>query len=118
MGYSAVHLDDIEPGGPGGVVRFVRRELEVEAFGINWFELPPNTEGREHDESETGQEEVIVVVSGSGAYRIDGEEIPVRTGTFLRFDPGTTRVPIAGAEGMTFVAIGAPPGGYTPRGPF
>ena len=118
MGYSAVHLDDIEPGGPGGVVRFVRRELEVEAFGINWFELPPNTEGREHDESETGQEEVIVVVSGSGAYRIDGEEIPVRAGTFLRFDPGTTRVPIAGADGMTFVAIGAPPGSYAPRGPF
>ncbi len=118
MGYSLVHLDDIEPGGPGGVVRFVRRELEVEAFGINWFELPPNTEGREHDESETGQEEVTVIVAGSGTYRIDGEEIPVRTGTFLRFDPGTTRVPIAGAEGMTFVAIGAPPGSYAPRGPF
>ena len=110
MGYSLVHLDDIEPGGPGGAVRFVRRELEVEAFGINWFELPPNTEGREHDESETGQEEVIVIVAGSGTYRIDGEEIPVRAGTFLRFDPGTTRVPIAGSDGMTFVAIGAPPG--------
>lgn len=118
MSYSLVHLDDIEPGGPGGVVRFVRRELEVEAFGINWFELPPNTEGREHDESETGQEEVTVIVAGSGTYRIGSEEIPVRTGTFLRFDPGTTRVPIAGAEGMTFIAIGAPPGTYAPRGPF
>ena len=118
MGYSLVHLDDIEPGGPGGVVRFVRRELEVEAFGINWFELPANTEGREHDESETGQEEVVVIVAGSGTYRIDGEEIPVRAGTFLRFDPGATRVPIGGSDGMTFVAIGAPPGSYTPRGPF
>src|SRR6185437_15843262 len=27
MGYSAVHIDDIEPGGPGSAVRFVRRAL-------------------------------------------------------------------------------------------
>src|SRR5262249_8771783 len=51
VGYSVVHVDDIEPSGPGGAVRFVRRALGVEAFGINWFELPPNTAGREHDET-------------------------------------------------------------------
>jgi uncharacterized cupin superfamily protein len=91
MSYSIVNLDDIEPAGPGGAVRFVRRELGVEAFGINWFELPPNVEGREHDEADSGQEEVNVVVRGSGVYRIDGEEVPVRAGTFLRFDPEMTR---------------------------
>ena len=32
------------------MVKFLRRELGVEAFGINWFELPPNAEGFEHDE--------------------------------------------------------------------
>ena len=40
MGYSVVNIDDVEGAGPGGVVHFVRRELGVEAFGINWFELP------------------------------------------------------------------------------
>jgi len=69
-------------------VHFVRRELGVEAFGINWFEIPPNTEGREHDESETGQEEVNVIVRGSGIYRVEGVDFPVREGSFLRFDPG------------------------------
>jgi len=118
MGYSIVHLDDIEPSGPGGAVRFVRRELGVEAFGANWFELGPGMVGREHDETDTGQEEVNVVVKGSGTYRIDSEEVPVRAGTFLRFDPETTRVPIAGPEGMTFLAIGARRGSYEPRGPF
>jgi hypothetical protein len=118
VGYSTVHLDDIEPGGPGGAVRFVRRELGVEAFGINWYELGPNVVGREHDERETGQEEVNVVIAGSGRYRIDGEEIPVRAGTFLRFDPETMRVPIAGPDGMTLLAVGARRGGYEPRGPF
>ena len=77
MGYSLAHVDDIEPGGPGGAVRFVRRELGVEAFGINWFELPPNAVGREHDESDSGQEEVNVVIRGSGTYRVEGVDVPV-----------------------------------------
>jgi len=118
MGYSIVNVGELEPAGPGGAVRFVRRELGVEAFGINWYEIPPNTEGREHDEQESGQEEVNVVIRGSGVYRIDGEEVPVREGMFLRFDPETTRMPIAGAEGLTMIAIGAPRGSYEPRGPF
>jgi uncharacterized cupin superfamily protein len=100
------------------VIRFVRRELGVEAFGINWFELPPNVEGYEHDEAGSGQEEVNVVVRGSGVYRIDGEEVPVRAGTFLRFDPETTRCPVAGPDGMTVLAVGAPRGTYEARGPF
>jgi uncharacterized cupin superfamily protein len=118
MGYSIVHLDDIEGSGPSGAVRFVRRELGVEAFGINWFEIAPNSEGHEHDESDSQQEEVNVIVRGSGVYRIDGEEVPVSVGTFLRFDPGTTRVPIAGANGLTMIAVGARRGSYEPRGPF
>jgi mannose-6-phosphate isomerase-like protein (cupin superfamily) len=118
MGYSVVNVDGIEPAGPGGAVRFVRRELGVEAFGINWYEIPPNTEGREHNEQESGQEEVNVVLRGSGVYRIDGEEVPVREGTFLRFDPETTRMPIAGPEGLTMIAVGAPRGSYEARGPF
>jgi quercetin dioxygenase-like cupin family protein len=111
-------VDEIEGEGPGGSVRFVRRRLGVEAFGINWFEIPPGMEGREHDESETQQEEVNVIVRGSGIYRVEGENVPVREGTFLRFDPGTTRMPIAGPDGMTMVAVGARRGSYEPRGPF
>jgi quercetin dioxygenase-like cupin family protein len=118
VSYSVVNVADIEGAGPGGAVRFVRRELGVEAFGINWFELPPRTEGRMHSESETGQEEVSIVVRGSGAWRVDGQEVPVREGSFIRFDPETTRCPVAGPDGMTFVAVGARPGSYEPRGPF
>jgi hypothetical protein len=118
MGYSVARIDEIEPGGPGGAVRFVRRELGVEAFGINWFELPANAEGREHDESGSGQEEVNVIVRGSGVYRIDGEEVPCAAGTIFRFDPETTRQPVAGPEGLTMIAIGARRGSYEPKGPF
>jgi len=118
MGYSVVHVDELEGSGPGGAVRFVRRELGVEAFGVNWFELPPGAVGREHDEAGSGQEEVAVVVRGSGVWRVGDDEVPVRVGTFLRFDPEQTRCPVAGPDGMAFVAIGARRGSYEARGPF
>jgi hypothetical protein len=31
MGYSVINVDDIEPRGPGGAVRFVRRMIAVGA---------------------------------------------------------------------------------------
>ena len=118
MGYSMVHVDDLPAEGPGGAVRFVRRHLGAEAFGINWFEFAPNVSGFEHNEQETQQEEVNVIIAGSGVYRVDGEDIPVRRGSVMRFDAETKRVPIAGPEGMTIVAVGARMGSYEPRGNF
>jgi hypothetical protein len=118
MGYSVVNVEQIDGAGPGGAVRFVRREIDLEAFGINWFELPPNTPGHEHNEADSGQEEVNVVVAGSGHWRVEGDEVPASVGTFLRFDPETIRQPIAGPDGMTFIGVGARRGSYEPRGPF
>jgi quercetin dioxygenase-like cupin family protein len=118
VSYSRVNVHDLEGARPGGAMRFVRRELGVQAFGINWIELAPDAVGREHDERESGQEEVSVVVRGSGTYRVDGEELRVREGDSLRFDPDTTRCPVAGPNGMTLVAVGSRPGAYEPRGPF
>lgn len=34
MAYSVINVDELEREGPGGAVRFVRRRLRVEAFGI------------------------------------------------------------------------------------
>jgi uncharacterized cupin superfamily protein len=118
MGYSVVDVNELEGAGPGGAVRFVRRELGLEAFGLNWFELPPNAEGREHDERNSGQEEVNVIIRGSGVYRVDGEEVPFAAGTVFRFDPEATRCSVAGPEGVTMLAIGARRGSYEARGPF
>ena len=119
MGYSIVDLETIEPAGPGGVVRFVRRELGATAFGLNHFTLPPGTEGNEHDESSTGQEEVMIILGGSGVLRVDGDEVELRPGRFVRLDPETRRLPVAGPDGLTFVTVGSPrETPYAPRGPF
>src|SRR3954452_4036686 len=118
MGWDRVNVHELERAGPGGAVRFVRRSLGVEAFGVNWFELAPNAEGREHDESSTGQEEVNVIVRGSGTYRIAGEEVPFSEGDVFRFDPETVRQPVAGADGLTMLAVGTPRRSHVQRGPF
>jgi quercetin dioxygenase-like cupin family protein len=118
MGYSHVNVKDIEPAGPSGAVRFVRRELGLLAFGLNWFEVPPNVSGPTHDERESGQEEANVIVRGSGTYTIDGEKVAVREGDVFRFDPETVRGLTAGPRGLTMVAVGARRGSYEPRGPY
>ena len=118
MGYSIVDVATLEGSGPGGAVRFVRRELGVEAFGINWFELPAGMEGREHNEAGSGQEEVNVIIGGSGTYLVEGQEVPVRPGVILRFDPETTRQIVAGPDGVTMLAVGVRRGSYEAHGPF
>jgi hypothetical protein len=118
MGYSVLHIADVEASGPGGAVKFLRRELGLEAFGVNWFELPPHAEGRLHDETESQHEEVNIVIGGGGVYRIDGDEVAVTAPMIFRFDPETTRQPVAGADGLTMIAVGARRGSYEPRGPF
>ena len=57
MGYSLVDVDEIEGCGPGGAVRFVRRELGVEASGSTGSSCR-RRRGLEHDETATRQEEV------------------------------------------------------------
>jgi hypothetical protein len=39
--------------------------------------------------------------------RLDGEEVELKQGRFLRVDPATTRCPVAGPDGLVFLAIGA-----------
>jgi uncharacterized cupin superfamily protein len=117
-----VHRDDVEPAGRNGQVRFVRRALGVAAFGLNLFEIPPGESGFEHEETDSGQEEVVFVVRGSGSWLVStGDtkvEVPVTEGSFVRFDPDTVRAPVAGPDGLSFLAIGVRPGSYEARGNF
>ena len=114
-GYSVVDVADLQGEGQGGMVKKVRRVLGAHAFGFNYFTLPPGQVGREHDHAEGNQEEVYYIVRGSGVMRLGDEEIELKEGRFVRVDPATRRVPIAGDEGLEFVAFGAPVGGgYEP----
>jgi mannose-6-phosphate isomerase-like protein (cupin superfamily) len=110
VGYSVVDVDELEGEGPGGMVRKARRALGARPFGFNYFVFPPNQEGREHDHADDDHEEVYFVVKGSGRMRIDGEEVELRPGRFVRVDSSSTRMPTSGSDGLEFLTIGAPVG--------
>lgn len=115
MAYDVIDVKELEGEGPGGMVRKARRALGASAFGFNYFELPPETEGREHNHEANGHEEVYVVVRGSGVMRLDGEEIELKPLRIVRVDPGTTRQPVSGPDGLEFITFGAPQkGAYEP----
>jgi len=114
MTHTVVDAADVEAS--FGAFRKMRIALGASGFGINQLELPPGAFGREHDEMEGGQEEVYVVLAGSGVMRIDGQDIALVPGRWLRVDPGHTRMPIAGSEGLKMIMVGGTPGrGYVPR---
>jgi hypothetical protein len=106
--FDFVDVGELEGEGPAGIVRKTRRALGARAFGFNYFIFPPNVEGREHNHAEANMEEVYFIVRGSGMMRIEGEEVELRPGRLVRVDPGATRVPVSGPDGLEWLVVGAP----------
>lgn len=116
MPYRALDLQNIEAEREGRLRR-VRVALGITAFGINHIQLPPNGTGSEHDESATGQEELYVVLEGGGVMAVEDDVVPLRPSRLVFVPPGTTRQVRAGASGITYLCVGAPPGrAYSPPG--
>ncbi|MFM8933393.1 MAG: cupin domain-containing protein [Gemmataceae bacterium] len=53
-------------------------------------------------------EELYLVTAGDGTAWLNGQEIPLKTGTFLRLPPGTTHAFLAGPQGLEMLDIHAP----------
>ncbi len=91
----------------------IRRELGVQAFGINAFS------GREagaqvipaHDEKPSGHEELYVVVSGRAIFTVEGSEVDAPAGTIVFVpDHAARRGAVAADANTTVLAVGAAPG--------
>lgn len=108
MPYAVVDADEVEPGFMGAFKQ-IRKPLGLTAFGINQIELAPGAEGREHDHADSPQEEVYLVLRGGGVLRVDGEEVELRPGRYVFVAAGSRRLPVAGPDGLSFVAVGARP---------
>ena len=87
----------------------IARALGAEAIKLNRFDNQPRQAGKEHDERDTGQEEIYLAVAGSGWIRVDGEEVELVPGRFVRVTPEATRQVVAGDEGLSYVVVGAVP---------
>ena len=109
MGYTLINRDDPSIESFRGAFFKIRRALGATGFGINEVRLPAGLEGVEHDEVETGHEEVYIVIEGGGTFTVDGDEVKVTSGDYLRIDPAATRRAVGGPEGLTFVVVAAKP---------
>jgi mannose-6-phosphate isomerase-like protein (cupin superfamily) len=95
----------------GGAFKRARAELGVESFGLQVLDFPPNADQYpEHDHAEDGQEEVYVILRGSGEMEIEGERHPLEVDTMVRVSSGTNRKLWTRDEGMRVLAIGGCPG--------
>jgi mannose-6-phosphate isomerase-like protein (cupin superfamily) len=86
--------------------RFARRPLEGKTLGVSLMKLEPNFRipfGHKH----SGQEEVYVVVRGSGRIKVEDEIVDVEEWDAIRFDKDTMRNVEAGPDGIEYLAFGA-----------
>jgi mannose-6-phosphate isomerase-like protein (cupin superfamily) len=86
--------------------RFARRNVGGETLGLSLFTLAPNFRipfGHTHAE----QEEVYVVVRGSGRVKVEDEIVELAEWDAIRFGVDTMRCMEAGPDGIEYVAFGA-----------
>jgi quercetin dioxygenase-like cupin family protein len=81
--------------------------LDARAIRMNQFDNQPDQAGKEHDERESGQEEIYVPLRGRGVLRVDGEEVPLEPGRYVLVPPEATRQVVAGPEGLGYLVVGA-----------
>ena len=113
-GHAAASIDEL-PSLYDGLIKLVRTELDITAFGVQVMDLPPDYATQSHDEAESGQQELYVGLRGSGAVVIGERRVPLAEGRLVRVDPGVGRVLASGPDGLRVLCVGGVPGGvYTP----
>jgi quercetin dioxygenase-like cupin family protein len=114
-GWTKTNFNDVRDVSPDGVPiqwRFARTALGSPELGVSRFTYEPGARmpwGHRHRH----QEELYVVVAGSGRARLDDEVIELDTWDALRVAPAVIRSFEAGAQGLDVICIG----GRKPEGP-
>ena len=103
-------VDDFGPnfdGAPDLEFRLATKALGLEQSGLCYQRVPPGTRfpyGHTHKR----QEEVYVVVRGSGRMKLDDETVEVKEWDVVRVPPGTWRGYESGSQGLEILVFGAP----------
>jgi quercetin dioxygenase-like cupin family protein len=117
-GYTIRHRDEFETmeGSGDSTWLLARKALGTSSFGFNLVEIAPGGQIPEHDEAQSGQVELYVILEGEATLRIGGEDHPAPAGTFASIEPPASRTILnrSGAP-LTALLIGVQPGGgYEP----
>ena len=101
-------------GAPDLEFRAATAALELEESGLSYQRVPPDYRfpyGHTHKT----QEEVYVVVRGSGRMKLDDEIVELHEWDVVRVAPDTWRGYEAGPQGLELIVYGAPHLGDVPR---
>jgi len=110
--YTKKNLRDVENQAPNFNMpkeldaRFARSDIEGETLGLTVFKLDPGFRipfGHKH----SAQEEVYVVVRGSGRVKVDDDIVELREWDAIRFDQDAMRNVEAGSDGIEYLAFSA-----------
>lgn len=110
--YTIKNLKDVDDAAvgfglsPNLEARFARKPLGCEKGGVGYERYAPNFRlpfGHTH----TDQEEVYVLVNGSGRMKIEDEIHDLKQWDLVRVAPGTTRNFEAGPDGAEMIVFGA-----------
>jgi uncharacterized cupin superfamily protein len=116
--YTIKHRDEFESmAGSGDCAwKLARKALGTSSFGFNLVEIAPGGGIPEHDEAESRQVELYVILEGEAVLRLDGEDHPAPAGTFASIEPPASRTILnRSAAPVTAMLIGVQPeGGYEP----
>jgi mannose-6-phosphate isomerase-like protein (cupin superfamily) len=110
-------LEDIGPnfdGAPDLEFRAATKALDLAQSALSYQRIPAGYRFPYGHTHET-QEEVYVVVRGSGRMKLDDEIVELREWDAVRVPPGVWRGYEAGPEGLEILVIGAPNLGDDPR---
>ena len=106
-------IPTVSNGGPEDPSWYpLQHALGIDTFGANLFVATQGgqTLVEDHDERESGQQELYVVLEGAVAFQLDGEEAHVGRGSAVAIaDPSVRRSATAFGEGTALLIIGAGP---------
>jgi tetratricopeptide (TPR) repeat protein len=111
--FTHARLDEVPVVDDGRTpARPVRHHLDIQAFGINaWVARGPGEPAiNDHDEADTGEEELYLVLSGHAVFTIDGEELDAPPGTLVLVEPAARRGAVAKEADTVVLAVGGVPG--------
>jgi tetratricopeptide (TPR) repeat protein len=110
--YAVRRLDEIERKGSRDHWTQIRAHFGIEAFGINaWTGGPGEGLINDHNESDSGHQELYFVLTGRANFTIDGDDLDAPAGTFVYAgNPATQRKAVAAEPDTTVLALGSKPG--------
>jgi mannose-6-phosphate isomerase-like protein (cupin superfamily) len=107
--YTIVNLKEVDDSASANAgkaeAHFGRKHLDSEHLGVSHFFYGPGfrpTIGHSHRE----QEEVYIVVGGSGRIKLNDEIVDLRQWDTVRVAPATVRALEGGPDGIEFIAVG------------